>query len=254
MLFSGVSLPVTKEPDMSQLILVRHGQASFLEANYDKLSQKGEFQSRLLGEYWAQHKIKVDRVYTGPRVRQKETARIAGEAYSKAGLPWPEPLVIDAFDEFQAEAVMAQGLPKLAANDGRIRALDEAFRKAEDKDERFRAFQRVFEIVINQWASGDLLTPGIEPWVEFCGRVEQGLQKLVQNGNGGQRIAVFSSGGPIGVAMQKALRLSTDATLRAAWMVRNCSYSEFLFSSERFTLSSYNANPHLVDPLYLTYR
>jgi broad specificity phosphatase PhoE len=239
---------------MSHLILVRHGQASFLEPNYDKLSQRGELQSRLLGEYWAQHRMKVDRVYTGPRVRQRETARIAGEAYGKTGSAWPEPVVIDAFDEFQAEAVMAQALPQVLETNGDARTLHEAFEKAEDKEEKFRTFQRVFEIVINRWARGELTTPGIEPWSEFCDRVQVGLTKLTQNGHGGQRIAVFSSGGPIGVAMQKALRLSTDATLRAAWMVRNCAYSEFLFSSNRFTLSSYNANPHLVDPQYLTYR
>jgi hypothetical protein len=38
------------------------------------------------------------------------------------------------------------------------------------------------------------------------------------------------------------------------WMSRNCSYSEFLFSGERFTLSAFNAFPHLDDPALLTYR
>ncbi len=38
---------------MSSLFLVRHGQASFLERNYDKLSAKGEEQARILGRYWA---------------------------------------------------------------------------------------------------------------------------------------------------------------------------------------------------------
>jgi hypothetical protein len=56
------------------------------------------------------------------------------------------------------------------------------------------------------------------------------------------------------VAMQRALDLSTEATLKAAWMVRNCSYSEFLFSAGRFTLSSYNATPHFTDPEFLTHR
>jgi hypothetical protein len=54
--------------------------------------------------------------------------------------------------------------------------------------------------------------------------------------------------------MQKALGLDTQATLRSAWMVRNCAYNEFLFSADRFTLNSYNACPHLVDPAYITYR
>ena len=71
---------------MSRLFLIRHGQASFLERNYDKLSPKGEQQSRMLGEYWAGLKLRFDRVYSGPRVRQRETARIVGEAYRAAGL------------------------------------------------------------------------------------------------------------------------------------------------------------------------
>lgn len=239
---------------MSHLLLVRHGQASFLEPDYDKLSSKGEMQGRLLGDYWTKHKVLFDRVYSGPKVRQKETARIVGEAYKKTGVPWPEPVVLAAFDEFQAEAVLAQTLPLLVESDERVRALHQAFQNAGTKEERFKTFQRVFEVVIDRWARGQLPTTGIEPWPDFCARVHLGLQSLVQNGSGGKRIAVFSSGGPVGVAMQKALGLNTQATLRSAWMVRNCAYNEFLFSADRFTLNSYNACPHLVDPAYLTYR
>jgi broad specificity phosphatase PhoE len=239
---------------MSLLFLVRHGQASFLEPDYDKLSRKGELQSRLLGDYWTSHKLVHDRVYTGPKVRQRETARIVGESYKKAGLPWPEPIVLPAFDEFQAEAVIQQTLPPLLKTDEHVRTLHQAFEHAGDKDQRFKTFQRVFEVVIRKWACGELPTPGIEPWPQFSERVQQGLGTLTENGGRGQRIVVFSSGGPVGIAMQKALGLSTDATLRSAWMVRNCAYSEFLFSTGRFTLNSYNACPHLVDPAHLTYR
>jgi broad specificity phosphatase PhoE len=239
---------------MSHLLLVRHGQASFLEPDYDKLSPKGEMQGRLLGGYWTEHKVPFDRVYTGPKVRQKETARIVGEAYKKAGLPWPEPVVLPAFDEFQAEAVLEQTLPRLVESDEGVRALHQAFQSATAKEERFRTFQRVFEVVIDRWARGELSTTGIELWPEFCARVQLGLQSLAGNGTTGQRIVVFSSGGPVGVAMQKALDLNTRATLRSAWMVRNCAYNEFLFSADRFTLTSYNACPHLVDPAYITYR
>lgn len=239
---------------MSDLLLVRHGQASFLEPDYDKLSAKGEMQARLLGDHWATHKLLFDRVYTGPKLRQKETARIVGEAYKRAGLPWPEQVVLAAFDEFQAEAVLEQTLPLLVKSDERIRALHQAFQNADTKEDRFKTFQRVFEVVIDQWARGELPTTDIEPWPEFCARVQLGLSTLTQNGGGGKRIAVFSSGGPVGVAMQKALGLSTEATLRSAWMVRNSAYSEFLFTAGRFTLSSYNVCPHLVDPAHITYR
>ena len=239
---------------MSILFLVRHGQASFLERNYDKLSAKGEQQSRMLGDYWAGLKLGFDRVYSGPKVRQRETARLVGEVYQRAGLPWPEPVVLAEFDEFQAEVVMERTLPQLIESDSDIQRMHQAFKNAQTRPEQFKTFQQIFEVVIGRWADGKLPLEGIEPWADFSARVQRGLAKFPENGNRGQRIAIFSSGGPVGVAMQKALDLSTEATLRAAWMVRNCSYSEFLFSAGRFTLSSYNATPHFTDPEFLTHR
>jgi broad specificity phosphatase PhoE len=239
---------------MSRLYLVRHGQASFLERNYDKLSPKGEEQARILGEYWAGLNLVFDRVYSGPRVRQRETARIAGEAYKAAGMPWPEPTVLQEFDEFQAEAVMERSLPELMETDSGVRKMHEAFRNSRTRPEQFKTFQEIFEVIIGRWADGKLPLEGIEPWADFCSRVQSGLAQLSTNDGSGQNIAIFSSGGPVGVAMQRALDLSTVATLKAAWMVRNCSFSEFLFSPGRFTLSSYNATPHFTDPEFLTHR
>ena len=243
-----------RDESMSRLFLVRHGQASFLQPDYDKLSAKGEAQSRLLGAYWSKHRLMFDATYSGPRKRQKDTARIVGEEYQKVGVPWPEPEILNCFDEFSAEAVMAHALPELVESDAHVCALHQQFKKASSKAEKFTTFQRVFEVVISRWAAGQLLVPGIEPWPEFCVRVQRGLHELTADGNRGRRIVVFSSGGPIGVAMQKSLGLTPEATLRSAWMVPNCSYSEFLFSGPRFTLSSYNAYPHLTDAELHTYR
>jgi len=239
---------------MSRLFLIRHGQASFLERNYDKLSPKGEQQSRILGEYWAGLKLRFDHVYTGPRVRQRDTARIAGEACGAAGLPWPEPVVLKAFDEFQAETVMEKCLPELIETDANIRQMHDVFKQAQTRPEQFKTFQRMFEVVIGRWAQGELPLEGIEPWPDFCRRVQMGLEQLSSNGSRGRQIAIFSSGGPVGVAMQRALGLSTEAVLKTAWMVRNCAFSEFVFSSGRFTLSTYNATPHFTDSEMITYR
>lgn len=239
---------------MSTLFFVRHGQASFLERNYDKLSVRGETQARMLGEYWAGLNLQFDCVYSGPRVRQRETARIAGDAYKAAGLPWPGPVVLDAFDEFQAEIVMERCLPPLIESDADIRTMHDAFKNSRTRPEQFKTFQQIFEIIIGRWADGLLPLEGVEPWADFSARVQGALAKLSANGNRGQRIAIFSSGGPVGVAMQRALDLSTRSTLKTAWMVRNCSFSEFLFSAGKFTLSSYNATPHFTDPEFLTHR
>src|SRR5260370_8299094 len=98
---------------MGILFLVRHAQASFLEQNYDKLSALGESQACHLGEYWARRQIVFDRVCAGPCVRQKDTLRFVSNAYSKASLNFPDPLVLPEFDEYQGEAVLEHTLPGL---------------------------------------------------------------------------------------------------------------------------------------------
>src|SRR5262249_12248046 len=132
---------------MSHLFLVRHGQASFLEPDYDKLSAKGEAQSRLLGEYWAGKRMVFDRIYSGPRVRQRETPRVVGEVVQKAGLAWPQVQIREEFDEFRAENVMEQAVPPLLESDHQIRALNDAYQSADSRDEKFKTFQKLFEAV-----------------------------------------------------------------------------------------------------------
>src|SRR5216683_706670 len=95
---------------MGVLFLVRHAQATFLEQNYDKLSELGGEQARLLGAYWAQRKVIFDRACMGPCVRQKDTAKLMRGEYRKAGLKFPEPLVLPEFDEYQGEAVLVRSL------------------------------------------------------------------------------------------------------------------------------------------------
>jgi len=195
-----------------------------------------------------------EHVYSGPRTRQIETARIVGDIYKDAGLPWPEVQIMQEFDEYDGEWVMESSLPALAENNSHVRDLQQAFLNAGSPREKHRTFQRLFEVVIGKWVGGEIQVEDIESWPEFCARVQRGLS-LVCVGNGsGENVAIFSSGGPIGVSLQRALSLSPENTIRVAWMARNCSLTEFLFSRERFTLSSFNALPHLDDASLLTYR
>lgn len=239
---------------MSRLFLVRHGQASFLEQNYDKLSTMGEKQAQKLGQYWVSHGVLLDVVFTGPRSRQMETARIVGEIYRTVGLPWPEVRISQEFDEYHGDSVLESSLPALAERNPQVRELQQAFLNAGSTQEKHKTFQRLFEVVIGKWVGGEISVPDIESWPQFCARVHRGLSAICTGNGSGQNIAVFSSGGPIGVTMQRALDLSPENTLKVAWMARNCSYSEFLFSGDRFTLSSFNAFPHLDDPALLTFR
>ena len=58
---------------MGTLYLVRHGQASFGAADYDRLSELGERQSERLGRYWAERGLRFDAVITGTLRRHAQT-------------------------------------------------------------------------------------------------------------------------------------------------------------------------------------
>jgi broad specificity phosphatase PhoE len=239
---------------MGRVFLVRHAQASFLEPNYDKLSPTGEAQARVLGEYWARHEVIFDRVCIGPRVRHRDTAKGVRETYAKRGLVFPESIALDEFDEFQGNVVLEKSLPRLCETDSNIRDLDAAVKTANSPPQRRRNFQRLFETVVTMWVNGELTVEGVESWEAFIARVNRGLTQFLATAGKSETCAIFTSGGPVAVSVQRALRLSPKDTLQVAWMPRNCSYSEFLFSADRFTLSTFNSFQHLDDPALLTYR
>lgn len=233
---------------------MRHAQASFLAENYDQLSPVGEAQARLLGKYWAAQDLRFDRVCAGPRVRHIETVKLVREAYELRGLGFPEVQIISEFDEYPAEAVMKRGLPRLLEVDPRVRELHEAFLRSAEPDEQHARFQRLFEVVVGEWAHGSLRLDDEETWLEFCSRVNAGFDQFLSAGNRGERTAIFTSGGPCAVALQRALEISPKQTLLSSWMVRNSSWAEFLYSAKRFSLSSFNAHGHITEASHLTYR
>ena len=239
---------------MSRIILVRHAQASFLEPIYDKLCANGEVQARLLGQYWARRGVLFSRAWSGPRVRQVQTARMVEEAHRRLGREFPELAVTNEFDEYPAEAVLKLGLPRVLEKSQEVRDLHRAFEQAKDAGERKRTFQQMFESVIGKWVSGELVVDGVESWQDFCARVDRGITTIVNGATPAGDSVIFTSGGPIGVAMRRALHLSHADTLQLTWMSHNSSFTELLSSGSRFTLSTFNAHPHLEDESLLTYR
>jgi broad specificity phosphatase PhoE len=233
---------------MGNLFLVRHGQASAFEDNYDRLSTLGEKQARLLGETWRRRGVRFQRVFTGPRVRQKTTAEIAAEV---GGLPAPVELA--DLDEMGVEPLFQQHMPELFARHAHLQALGDAMLIADGNVERARSFARLFEAVLQLWIRGEVKAPGVEPWLEFRARVRRVLQAVRADARG-QRIAVFTSAGPVAAAVQLALGTDDDGALALAFRVRNSSVSEFLFSGDRFSLASFNETPHLEDAALITVR
>jgi hypothetical protein len=90
--------------------------------------------------------------------------------------------------------------------------------------------------------------------VGICSRVNSDLTKFLAGASRSESVAIFTSGVPIAVAMERSLQLPTESALNVSWVSRNSSWSEFLYSRERFTLSSFNCHAHLDDAAMLTYR
>jgi len=202
---------------MSTLVLVRHGQAKPFEKNSDCLSETGEQQAIRLGEHWRERNIRFDEVYTGTMLRQTRTAALAG------------------FDKFEQRAEFNE-----YNADGILRAHPE-FVPAGDN----RQLQRAFELAMPLWIAGTLAAPGLETWREFHDRVTKGLRSITGAERASRRVVVFTSGGPIGIAVQTALQAPEAMAIEVNWRIRNCSLTEFLFTRGRFSLDTFNATPHL---------
>ncbi len=239
---------------MSFLTLVRHAQGSFFADDYDRLSELGIEQARRLGGYWAERGTQFNEVYVGPRVRQQRTAELVADCFRQIGAAWPEAVVLDDFDEYDFNNILRRLAPELARLDRDFGGLCDQFRQSESNGDRERSFQRMFEAVMLHWLTAPNMLVELEAWPAFQERVRRGLGRICERDGSGRRVAVFTSGGVVGTAVQIALAAPDRAALELNWRSRNCSLTEFVFTRGRLSLDSFNAVPHLTDKAMWTYR
>lgn len=240
---------------MSKLVLVRHGQASFFADDYDKLSEMGERQARALAEHWLRTGEAFDEVYTGTLERQRRTAEVVGEAFTDAGQPWPKADVLPGLDEYPADDIMEHLLPRLAEHNQHVRQLQQDFETAESGVEKYRTFHRLLAAVMDEWIEGAYAGNGLMPWAAFRDGVRDAVRAIMNKEGSGRRVAVFSSGGVIGVSVQSVMQAPDRMAAELNWRIHNCSLTEFTFSGPRVSLDCFNAVPHLLhEPELLTYR
>ncbi|MBL8852089.1 MAG: histidine phosphatase family protein [Planctomycetaceae bacterium] len=239
---------------MSVLTLVRHGQASLFAADYDRLSAVGERQGLALGAYWAGHGVQIDAIYSGPRVRHRKFAELAAAGYRERGLHWPEPVVLNELDEFDLDGMAQHCAPQLSGRDPEFARMVSEFAGCQTDEERQRGFQRMFERVLRHWQASEVLEGDVETWGAFRARVAGVIGRIQSESPRGARVAVFTSGGVIGCALQHALGVSDPMMLDLSWRIRNASLTDFVFTPERLTLDAFNMIPHLKDPALWTYR
>lgn len=240
---------------MGRLVLVRHGQACAFTDDPDRLSDTGWEQCQILGRYWKAHGIRFDLAFHGTLRRQRESYEAASLGYNGDEADFPVATVLSGLDEYQAQDVIAEIAPRLAATDASFAPLWQAWQDGRNTADRNRPFQRMFEAVMERWVEGKMREPGLVPWQRFRERVETTLAKLRSTPGRGLHLVAFTSGGPIGVALQSCLGAPARAALDINWRVRNSSLTSFLYQGSRFSLDAFNETPHLASsPDLVTFR
>jgi len=236
---------------MGEFIFFRHGQGSFGTGNYDRLSERGVLQARILGQHLAACQIHFDSVYTGSLERQKDTARQVREGYLEKNLFFPEPLVDESWNEMDSNQVWEAQIKMMIQDKPCL--LDDIQKDPGDK----KAFQKIFSKVMDRWVSGDFDGPNDLTWKGFQQQVLKGMDSLCKTAGPSGKIAVFSSGGPICVVVQSCLELSGPKTLDLLWQVMNASVTRLRWDGQRIFLSGFNDITHLAlkgDKTLITYR
>jgi broad specificity phosphatase PhoE len=236
------------------LYVVRHGQASFFKDDYDRLSSKGVEQSRLLGKFWIDNSIEIDEVYSGSLLRQRQTADATGESLCLAGKHWPTTQVLSGLNEYCSDGIMNILRAELIEKHQHLRRLSEGLDHATEQRDRYRSFHRLLEALMQYYVAGDYESDGFETWRQFHDRVTNAFAQIRSRSGTGRRVAVFTSGGPVGVSVQTTLESPEHKAVELNWRVYNASVTSLLFKESRVSLDQFNAIPHLPDEAHRTYR
>lgn len=203
---------------MGELLVIRHGQASFGADNYDKLSELGHRQSAAVGQALRDMGWAPDRTITGTLIRQKETLASMGFA---AGDTHP------GFNEYDFTDLLN------ARYKGNVPDLVKGDRKT-----HFRTLREtVFE-----WQADQIEGPS-ETWATFTGRVEAARQTACATG--AERVLVVSSGGVIGQLVASSLSAPDKMMMTLNLQIKNTSVTKFVFTERAFFLHEFNATPHI---------
>ncbi len=233
---------------MADLVLVRHGQASFGSAHYDKLSDLGERQATLLGRWLKRCGIVPDAIATGAPDRQSKTAALCqAECGGPSRSNW---LTLDGLGEYDHETVVARFRPDFADPVAMRAALAKT-------DNPRRAFHAMYVQAVARWTGGAHDADYPESWKAFKARVLDGLRQL--SALDSRTIYAFTSGGPITAVAQHLLGLPDARAFDLNWPLVNAGMTRLRFSVDTgsMTLATFNAHPHLDetgDPELVTFR
>ncbi len=205
---------------MPLITLVRHGQASFGTADYDRLSDLGHQQSTLAGEVLAGRGLRTPVLARGTLSRQRDTLRRIAAAMA---LP-DDPVIDDGWDEYDHIALAAD--------------------HAEDHGDALpadpRGFQQVLDRALARWIAAD----APDGWGAFAGGARRALHDLAA-GLDGRDAVVATSGGVIAAIVTDLLHGGPDTVVALNRIVVNAGFTTVLVGRQGVTLLSFNDHAHL---------
>lgn len=221
---------------MSVIYLIRHGQASFGQENYDQLSEIGHRQAGILGESLANRVGEFDHIVMGGMFRHKQTANncLAG---MKKQLNSKNHTVDSGWDEYDHQDILAQ----LGDDFKTPQSIENYVRRQSDPK---TAFETVFNGAMDRWMSGEHDADYVESWQYYQRRIKTALLATTELAKTADKVAVFSSGGPISVVSQHLLGVEPNKVMHINWTIVNCSVTKLVSTPSRLFLSSLNEHSH----------
>ncbi len=215
---------------MSDLYLIRHGQASFGTSDYDALSELGHEQTALVARHWLALGRRIDACYSGPLLRQRQTAERVATLHGAPGAALPV-TVLEGLAEYDADALIARYRAQRGV---------EVPPSAPDRP----AYQRLLEATGRAWIAGELDGAG-ESFALFRARVGDALESIRAREGRGRSILAAASAGVVGAAVGHVLGLADAQALALSWMVHNSSVTLFRYDPARMMLAGFNCVSHL---------
>lgn len=242
---------------MSTLTFIRHGQAGTRDA-YDALSEVGQRQALLLGEFLAGQRIVFTAAFSGGMSRQRQTAEGVRAAYRDAGIDFPEIRIDTGWNEFDLDGVYSAIAPKLAEADPEFRRGYEEMWEAisASRGDPLASIHRRWTAcdiaVVRAWVEGTHPSGG-ESWEEFRRRIGGRCEKFdafARDAN----IAIFTSATPIAVLAGLSLGIADIRVLHLAGVLYNASITTLRHRPGHLRLFSLNVIASTIPEALRTFR
>ncbi len=218
---------------MGAVYLVRHGQASFGKPDYDRLSETGFEQARVLGAALRGRLEGASAAYAGTMRRHAETAETCIRA---AGLSLPIERH-SGFDEFDHEEVIV----RYARYESKLALVADMAKALKSR----KAFQELYLRAVDRWVSGEHDEEYAESWPDFCARSVRALDDVIARIGPSKAAVVFTSGGPITAICKHVLDLPDAQTFRLNATLANCGITKVIYGSGgKKHLSTFNEHAH----------